>query len=254
VIAAPELPEIIEPEIIDPEVDPNAVDPNGEEGEEGEEPAWFWSWWTWNKSDGGGGGGLPETPIFTNPVPPLMQTPLMRTPLMQLPGQILTDINGMAQPFIDAVNGLATAASQLPFAHVTLPVIVPPGAGVGAPGGGGAGAGGVTAPGVPRINPPAAPEPELTQAPPEKVAPAPPARPQTSPPASPMGNELLPAPTYRMGYVDYLRAAGLGEVAAVAVPGVTGILVLTGAGGLIGYRQARAGRAVGATGPARFVN
>jgi hypothetical protein len=68
-----------------------------------------------------------------------------------------------------------------------------------------------------------------------------------------MSNELLPAPTYRMGYVDYLRAAGIGEVAAVAVPGVTGILVLTSAGGLIGYRQARAGRAVRAGGPARFM-
>jgi hypothetical protein len=40
---------------------------------------------------------------------------------------------------------------------------------------------------------------------------------------------------------------------AAAVPGVTGILVLTGAGGLIGYRQARAGRAVHAGGPARFM-
>jgi hypothetical protein len=42
-------------------------------------------------------------------------------------------------------------------------------------------------------------------------------------------------------------------MAAVAVPGVTGILVLTSAGGLVGYRQARAGHAVRASGTARFI-
>lgn len=57
-------------------------------------------------------------------------------------------------------------------------------------------------------------------------------------------NAIAAAPAYRAGYSDDLRAAGLGEVAAVAVPGFTGLLVLTGAGGLIGFRQARAGRAM----------
>lgn len=216
--------------------------------------SWPWSWWDWSfqptpDGDGGGGGGaLPTSPIFSVPEPPPMLIPLL-----QIPRQLLYDITGIAQPFINAVTGLATAASQLPFAAVTLPVIVPSGAGVGAPHGGGGGAGGVTAPSVPRIDPPAAPTPEFTPAPPKELTPPPPARQQPSPPATPASNDLLPAPTYRMGYVDYLRAAGLGEVAAVAVPGVTGILVLTSAGGLIGYRQARAGRAVRAGGPARFM-
>ncbi|MBN9633687.1 MAG: hypothetical protein J0H22_00370 [Actinobacteria bacterium] len=66
-------------------------------------------------------------------------------------------------------------------------------------------------------------------------------------------NHIVASQDFRPGYPDYLRAAGLSEVAAVAVPGFAGIITLTAAGGLVGYRQARAtasapGRA------ARFVN
>ncbi len=66
-------------------------------------------------------------------------------------------------------------------------------------------------------------------------------------------NEIIAEPAFRAGYPDYLRAAGLSEVAAVAVPGFTGILILTGAGGLVGYRQARAGHVVRRSGTARFM-
>ena len=59
---------------------------------------------------------------------------------------------------------------------------------------------------------------------------------------------------YRPGYPDYLRAAGLSEVAAVAVPGFAGILTITAAGGLLGYRQARAGHATTPSRAARFVH
>jgi hypothetical protein len=59
---------------------------------------------------------------------------------------------------------------------------------------------------------------------------------------------------FRPGYPDYLRAAGLSEVAAVAVPGFAGILTITCAGGLLGYRQARAGRATAPSRAARFVS
>ncbi|MBN3455576.1 hypothetical protein JNN96_16280 [Mycobacterium sp. DSM 3803] len=58
--------------------------------------------------------------------------------------------------------------------------------------------------------------------------------------------------SYRMGYVDYLRTAGTSQIAAVAVPGVVGIMALTGAGGLVGYRQAKAGFSLRA-GSARFL-
>jgi hypothetical protein len=63
----------------------------------------------------------------------------------------------------------------------------------------------------------------------------------------------MPA-TYRAGYGEYLRTASVGDMAAVAVPGVTGILVLTIAGGLLGFRQARAGQALRANGTARFTS
>ena len=46
----------------------------------------------------------------------------------------------------------------------------------------------------------------------------------------------------------------MSQVAALAVPGVAGILVLTGAGGFVGYRQAKAGHAVRTGRTARFVN
>ncbi|MUL66629.1 hypothetical protein BOO86_19295 [Mycobacterium sp. CBMA 234] len=66
-------------------------------------------------------------------------------------------------------------------------------------------------------------------------------------------NPIVAGPQFRAGYSDDLRAAGISEVAAVAVPGFTGILVLTGAGGLIGLRQARAGRAMHGGSGARFI-
>jgi len=62
------------------------------------------------------------------------------------------------------------------------------------------------------------------------------------------------AQEFRPGYPDYLRAAGMSEVAAVAVPGFAGILTITCAGGLLGYRQARAGRSTAPSRAARFVN
>ncbi|MGX9670159.1 hypothetical protein [Mycobacterium sp. HM-7] len=64
---------------------------------------------------------------------------------------------------------------------------------------------------------------------------------------------LVAAKDFRPGYPDYLRAAGLSEVAAVAVPGFAGIITLTAAGGLIGFRQARATSSAPARAQ-RFVN
>lgn len=95
---------------------------------------------------------------------------------------------------------------------------------------------------------------ELTTPAPE--SPPPPAAGRVAPaerPAAPRtGDGQVVASSYRAGYGEYLRTAGMYEVAAVAVPGATGIMLLTGAGGFIGYRQARAGLVIRSRGAARF--
>jgi len=229
---------------------------------------WPFSWWNWAVpqvvTPNGGSDGVPAPVTWQSPIPPGMQLPIPQFPT--IPRDLLAPIGGFSfDPFVDAVNGvltgvnnvvtgLATAASQLPFAQITLPVVVFPGGPVvGSPNvnGGSVGVG----PGVvPRPGIPAAPSPPMnpgaSSAPPP---PPPPAQKQQAPPAFSAGNQASVAPSYRMGYMEYLRAAGFGEVAAVAVPGFTGILILTGAGGLIGYRQARAGSTMRTGNTARFM-
>lgn len=67
-------------------------------------------------------------------------------------------------------------------------------------------------------------------------------------------SSLSTSASYRIGYSDYLRTAGMSQLLAVAVPGVAGMLLLTAGGGLIGYRQARAGQAVRTERISRFLN
>ncbi len=152
---------------------------------------------------------------------------------MQLPPE--------APTVVSAAPGLALAAGELPMAPITLPVIVAPiPVPVLAPGLGGGGGG------------PAGANPALPAAP-RAVAAEPPAVRDTLP-ANVGSNAVVPAASYRVGYAEYLRTAGMSQVAALAVPGVAGMLVLTGAGGLLGYRQAKAGHAMRAARTARFVN
>ncbi len=58
---------------------------------------------------------------------------------------------------------------------------------------------------------------------------------------------------FRAGYAAYLRSASVRKIASVVLIGLTGLAALMAAGGLIGYRQARAGLAVRAAGAARFL-
>jgi hypothetical protein len=57
----------------------------------------------------------------------------------------------------------------------------------------------------------------------------------------------------RVGYPRYLRNPTVGELAAVALPGVGGLIFLTFSGGVIGYRQANSGRYVRTAAAARFL-
>lgn len=57
----------------------------------------------------------------------------------------------------------------------------------------------------------------------------------------------------RAGYSRYLRNPTSVELAAVALPGVAGLLLFTFGGGLIGYRQANSVRFLRAHGDARFL-
>ena len=73
------------------------------------------------------------------------------------------------------------------------------------------------------------------------------------PPATSAGAGTEVPPSSRVGYPKYLQDAKIGEVAAVALPGFAGLLALTGLGGFLGYRQAKAGHLVRAAGTTRFM-
>ncbi len=73
------------------------------------------------------------------------------------------------------------------------------------------------------------------------------------PPATSAGAGTEMPPSTRVGYPRYLQEAKMGEVAAVALPGFAGILALTALGGVVGYRQARAGHVVRTAGTTRFM-
>jgi hypothetical protein len=139
---------------------------------------------------------------------------------------------------INATTGIGKA--PLPYADtppvLSAPLIVAPG--------GSAGNGGAATARVPLR------EPSAGKSAPESVI-------RGSVPAA---GEPLPATaslaqmSFRLGYSEYLRTAGVAQIVAVAVPGLAGILLLTAGGGFIGYRQAKAGHAVRTEGIARFLH
>ncbi len=193
-------------------------------------------WWPWPDPDtdepprsDSGGGGRPEAELpaglpFT--IPPRAVSPEFSPPAGE---PIDPDV-------VDTVPVGGVPESGPPGVPVSVPVLVPTPSGAGArpgPGTGGAGS--------PRSNGPR-----------QGTAEPPPAR--QPPPATAGSNVAGGASSYRVGYGEYLRAAGLSQIAVLAVPGLAGILVLTGAGGLLGYRQAKAGHAVRTRDIARYMN
>jgi hypothetical protein len=169
-------------------------------------------------SDGGGRGAV-EPPSGRSYLPPEMRLPANPLPLPE-PGEPVEPVT--VAPGVGIVE-------RVP-AMVTLPVIVAPSGEFG---------GAAAASPLPRA-------PRVFEAEPRAV---------TQPEApSGLSNASGPAASYRFGYSDYLRTAGMTQVIALAAPGLAGMLVMTGAGGPVGYRQAKAGQAVRTGGYARFVN
>jgi len=76
--------------------------------------------------------------------------------------------------------------------------------------------------------------------------------PTAEPPASaPMMSTSAQAT--RLGYPRYLREPTAGELALLALPGLTGLLMATLSGGFIGYRQANSARVLHTQNAARFL-
>ena len=178
-----------------------------------------WPWWPWPgmppRPGESDGAGQPEVPAGRPQMPPPMQLPA------HLPE------NTPEEPaVIDAEPGVGVAASEGSLAPVTLTIIVAP----------------------PRSLPtepvPGSPRGSSAERPAGRQAPT----------AETGSNVNVPPASYRVGYTDYLRTAGISQVVALAAPGLAGMLVLTGAGGVVGYRQAKAGHTVRTGGAARFVN
>jgi hypothetical protein len=178
-----------------------------------------WPWWPWPglppRPGESDGPGQPEVPAGRPHMPPPMQLPAH-----------LPENTPEAPAVVDAEPGVGVAASEGSLAPLTLPIIVAP----------------------PRSLPtepvPGSPRGSSAERPAGRQA-----------PTAETGSKVnVPPASYRVGYADYLRTAGISQVVALAAPGLAGMLVLTGAGGVVGYRQAKAGHAVRVGVTARFVN
>lgn len=95
-------------------------------------------------------------------------------------------------------------------------------------------------------------------APPVGVPPAVPSAPsipapQSEPPAAqPLSVPAVPE-SFRLGYADYLRMASTSDLLFAVLPGLGGMLLMTAAGGAVGFRQARAAQTLPSPQIARFL-
>lgn len=104
---------------------------------------------------------------------------------------------------------------------------------------------------------PALPAP-LPSAPPVVAPPAAPSAPVITPPRSaPPAAQPLSVPavpeSFRLGYTDYLRTASTTDLLFAVLPGLGGIVLMTAAGGVVGFRQARAAQTLPSPQIARFL-
>ncbi len=86
------------------------------------------------------------------------------------------------------------------------------------------------------------------------VASVPPlSRPISVAPVAPIPSSQPAPPARGLGYPVELPGADLGHVAALALPGLAAIAGMTALGGMLGYRQAKAGYVLRAAGAGRFL-
>ncbi|MGV0812711.1 hypothetical protein ABQF34_12185 [Mycolicibacterium boenickei] len=110
----------------------------------------------------------------------------------------------------------------------------------------------VVVPAVPVIVAPA------PSAPPVGASPSAPSAPNMPAPASePPSPQPLSVPTvpesFRIGYADYLRTASTRDLLFAVLPGLGGMVLMTAAGGVVGFRQARAAQTLPSPQIARFL-
>ncbi|ULP36612.1 hypothetical protein MJO55_26135 [Mycolicibacterium rufum] len=201
-------------------------------------PGWPWPWpWPWSDDpdppgapNPAGGGSSSDRPVGV-PRPGGPPSPGTGAPVGRPPEDLPFDPD-----VIDTIPGVGLPAAG-EAAPISVPVLTMPVAA-------GTGGAATAASAGPGAGIPVAPRQALGEPPPAR---RPPPAPETAP-----GPRV--APPGRIGYRETLRSAGTSQLAALAIPGVVGILVLTALGGLLGYRQARAGQAMRAHGTARFMN
>jgi hypothetical protein len=177
--------------------------------------------------------------MHPQPEPSPAPRPAFRT---QEEGPPVADSSGGGGGGVDAVStGVAAEPPvlQAPLVIAPLPIPLPPAVAPVAPPGASAGAApppvaveavavGANAPLIRGSLPPTAEQPAGT--------------------LTPMSGQAT-----RLGYPRYLRSPTPGELAAVALPGVAGLLFLTFSGGCIGYRQANSVRFLRAQDAERFL-
>lgn len=180
---------------------------------------------------GGGGGPLSGGDGARRPGAPVSTAPNVRSVVIH------------TEPSESSAPPIAASAAPLSVSAPLAPAVVPP----------------VVVPPVPVVVPIMPPAPVVVpNVPPAFGHPYPPT---TQPPRTIVGpgpaDSLRPVilpESFRAGYPDYLREATVSDLLGVALPGVAGILAFTMAGGVLGYRQARAGQALPASGVARFLS
>lgn len=110
----------------------------------------------------------------------------------------------------------------------------------------------VAVPPAPVVSVPAPAAPPAGLPPAVPSAPAVPA-PRSEPPvAQPHSVPAVPE-SFRLGYADYLRTASTSDLLFAVLPGLGGMLLMTAAGGAVGFRQARAAQTLPSPQIARFL-